>query len=306
MRPPQQEGERPPPSGQGNRGVGQANSGQVGGSSGRSIRPFDPWNSSSTGHQRAETRGPQGWRESRVAKLHSQFRAGHSGGERISDRVGAGSEDFNERLGMLVSKELRARAMNSVANMLRNPEIMRQRHSSTSTPQRSCSPEKSEARSRPGPSLGPGLGATGSKVDANTQNLGERGSMTSMPKQEPPPLFMEIVEGVNLDEGDEGLAADEPTKQEEPQQQRKIFDGLVIYINGSTHPVISDHKLKRVLAENGACISIHLGRRQVTHVILGKPSGPTGGAGGGLAGGKLEKEIQRISGCGIKYVSVEW
>ncbi|KAM7190704.1 hypothetical protein V8F20_009609 [Naviculisporaceae sp. PSN 640] len=279
---PQQEDEAPPPSGQGKRGAGgQANRDPGGGGSGRSIRPFDPWNSSSTGHQRAETRGPQGWRESRVAKLHSQFRAGHSGGERMSDRVGAGSADFDERLGMLVPQELRARAMNSVADMLRNPGTMRQRHGSTSTPERSCSPEKSEVRSRPGSSLGPGSGPLSSRENANTQHLGERGN--------------------------EGESAEESKKeQEEPQQERKIFDGLVIYINGSTHPVISDHKLKRVLAENGAHTSIHLGRRQVTHVILGKPSGPTGGAGGGLAGGKLEKEIRRIGGCGIKYVSVEW
>jgi len=96
-------------------------------------------------------------------------------------------------------------------------------------------------------------------------------------------------------------------KEEEKQNRRKgIFDGLVIYINGSTHPLVSDHKLKQLLAENGAKLSIHLGRRQVTHVILGKPSGPGVGAGGGLAGGKLEKEIKRIGGCGVKYVGVEW
>jgi len=85
-----------------------------------------------------------------------------------------------------------------------------------------------------------------------------------------------------------------------------IFDGLVIYINGSTYPLVSDHKLKHILADNGARLSIHLGRRQVTHVILGKPCGTGFGAGGGLAGMKIEKEIRRIGGCGVKYVSVEW
>lgn len=88
---------------------------------------------------------------------------------------------------------------------------------------------------------------------------------------------------------------------------RGIFDGLVIYINGSTHPIISDHRLKHVLAENGGRLSISLGRRQVTHVILGKPCGGQEiGAGGGLAGGKLEKEIRRVGGRGVKYVGVEW
>jgi hypothetical protein len=88
---------------------------------------------------------------------------------------------------------------------------------------------------------------------------------------------------------------------------KKIFDGLVVYVNGSTYPMISDHKLKHLLAENGARMSIHLGRRQVTHVILGKPNGSEGmGAGGGLAASKIQKEIKRVGGCGIKYVGVEW
>lgn len=96
-------------------------------------------------------------------------------------------------------------------------------------------------------------------------------------------------------------------KEAEKNRTKGVFDGLVIYINGSTHPLVSDHKLKHLLAENGAKLSIHLGRRSVTHIILGKPSGSTGtGAGGGLAGTKIQKEIQRVGGCGIKYVGVEW
>lgn len=90
------------------------------------------------------------------------------------------------------------------------------------------------------------------------------------------------------------------------QMTRGIFDGLVVYVNGSTHPLISDHKLKQVLSENGARMSLHLGRRRVTHVILGRPGTVGRGAGGGLAGGKLEREVKRVGGCGIKYVGVEW
>lgn len=99
---------------------------------------------------------------------------------------------------------------------------------------------------------------------------------------------------------------DDEHNREKNSHTKGIFDGLVIYINGSTHPIVSDHRLKQLLAENGARLSCHLGRRQVTHVILGKPSGNGTGAGGGLAGGKLEKEIRRIGGCGVKYVGVEW
>jgi hypothetical protein len=95
--------------------------------------------------------------------------------------------------------------------------------------------------------------------------------------------------------------------KENHRRQRGIFNGLVIYINGSTYPLISDHKLKQVLVDNGAKLSLHLGRRQVTHVILGKPCGTRGaGAGGGLAGSKLDKEIKRVKIGGVKYVGVGW
>jgi hypothetical protein len=59
---------------------------------------FDPWNSSSTGHQRAENRlsGSTSWRASRGSKLGEQYRAGLTGGggKRVADTVGAGSPDF--------------------------------------------------------------------------------------------------------------------------------------------------------------------------------------------------------------------
>lgn len=56
---------------------------------------FDPWNSSSTGHQRAENRlsGSTSWRASRNLKLGEQFKGGRYGGKRITDTVGAGSDD---------------------------------------------------------------------------------------------------------------------------------------------------------------------------------------------------------------------
>ncbi|KAL2264698.1 hypothetical protein VTJ83DRAFT_7208 [Remersonia thermophila] len=209
----------------------------------RYSRTFDPWNSVSTGHQVADGQGPQGWRESRSLKMNSQFAAGNSGGRRISDTVGFGSKDFDEKLGLFVPKEVRARARMSVADMLQKPGAMR-------------------AASRP-----------------------------SVPAEEAKP-------------GEASHAEDKTTQP----RGRKIFDGLVVYVNGSTHPLVSDHKLKHLLSENGARIALHLGRRQVTHVILGNPAGPSGsgGAGGGLAGGKLDREIRRVGGCGIKFVGVEW
>ncbi|KAK4121127.1 hypothetical protein N657DRAFT_138188 [Parathielavia appendiculata] len=234
----------------------------------RYSRSFDPWNSVAAGHQRPETRGPQGWRESRNLKMNSQFRAGNSGGARISDTVGVGSENFDERLGMLVPKEVRSRAMKSAADMLRNPGTMRAPSASSST--RAFPP-------------GEGTGSEEGIKDPSRLTAEERLSLVRK-------------------------AEDEAREEEETQRarERNIFDGLVVYVNGSTHPLVSDHKLKHLLSENGARMSLHLGRRQVTHVILGKPSGPNGGAGGGLAGGKLDREIRRVGGCGIKFVSVEW
>lgn len=103
----------------------------------------------------------------------------------------------------------------------------------------------------------------------------------------------------------------ESRKQEDEEREvnklsRAIFDGLVIYVNGSTYPLVSDHKLKLMLSKNGAQMSLHLGRRKVTHIIVGRPAGSSYGVGGALAGGKLEKEIKKIGGAGIKFVDVEW
>jgi hypothetical protein len=207
---------------------------------------FDPWNSSSTGHQRAESHPGTGWRESRNRKLNSQFRSGSSGGERLSDTWGAGSEDYDEKRKMLVPKSAKERAQRSVRDMLVQPGKMRE-------------------------SLG---------LKDEIQGRGDEALMESRRKE------------------DEAREA-EPSK-------RGIFDGTVIYVNGSTFPLISDLKLKQVVTEHGGQMSLHLGRRRVTHVILRKPAGAHVGAGGGLAGGKLEKEIRRTAGCGVKFVGAEW
>ena len=89
------------------------------------------------------------------------------------------------------------------------------------------------------------------------------------------------------DELKEGIKEQQETGEEKSDtQQKQIFQGLCFYINGSTAPLVSDHKLKHLLVERGAKMSIALGRRSVTHVILGTAN-ERGGAGGGLAGGKI-------------------
>lgn len=93
---------------------------------------------------------------------------------------------------------------------------------------------------------------------------------------------------------------DEKGEEEDPDPPQ-IFRGLTMYLNGSTMPLVSDHRLKQLWVQHGGDASISLGRRTVTHVIPGEK-----GAGGGLAATKIQKENTTIRGKGIKYVSAQW
>jgi hypothetical protein len=230
---------------------------------------FDAWNSSSTGHQRAENRlgGSIGWRQSRNMKLSSQFISRGTGGERISDQVGAGSQDWDEKAKALIPKDVRCRARTSVRDLL----LMHGKPGWFDDTSSHCTNSDNTIVSALPRIQGPGgqLLRTNANPDAET-----------IPNDDAPPV------------------------------KRGIFDGLVMYVNGSTQPLISDHKLKQMFAENGGSMSLHLGRRQVTHVVLGNASAfggnARGGSGGGLAATKIQKEIKTVRGCGVKYVGVEW
>lgn len=187
-------------------------------------------------------------------KLGHQFRAGHAGGQRIFDTVGAGSKDFG-RDGR----------------------------------------KENGGWEKGAPGLRPkGWRDVGLMVSQGSQaELDSQESEKSQREREDPESSL-----IDRSEG---------SKKPEGQTEKGIFTGLCVYINGSTAPAIGDHKLKHLLAEHGAHISIALGRRSVTHVIVGKPNdGRGGGAGGGLAGSKIQKEIQRVRGKGVKFVGVEW
>ncbi|KAI1270291.1 BRCA1 C terminus domain-containing protein [Xylariaceae sp. FL1019] len=230
---------------------------------------FDPWNSSSTGHQRAENRlgASTGWRDSRNKKLMSQFTGGAGGGKRVSDTVGAGSEDWDAQAKALVTPENRSRAQKSVYDMLSRPGTMKEQ--SRPCP-RTGSSNLSSSAWNGRPSITP---PTNSSVTVNEQTK--------------PNVESETASSI---------------------QGRRLFEGVIVYVNGSTYPHISDHKLKHLLAENGGQMSSHLGRKKVTHVILGRHAGSTygSGSGGGLAAGKLQREIRKVSGAAVKYVNVDW
>ncbi|KAI9805232.1 MAG: hypothetical protein M1833_005685, partial [Piccolia ochrophora] len=209
---------------------------------------FDPWNSSATGHQRAENRlsGSTSWRDSRHTKLAAQFAGGHGGGRRLADTVGAGCEHF----GTDGRKEngdwekgapgLREKGWQSVGEMMRRG----------------------------------GTPTTREKDILGGEDCGKRTSMLSKEKTE----------------------EDRTTPPASPtERKRKLFSSLTFYINGSTLPLVSDHRLKHLIAQHGGRVAIGLARRSVTHVVLGTPNGRhnaggAAGAGGGLAAGKIEKE----------------
>ena len=110
-------------------------------------------------------------------------------------------------------------------------------------------------------------------------------------------------DNLSLGDLDESPPSAQPPQR--PAPSKPLFQGLCFYINGSTAPLISDHKLKQIIAEHGGSLSIALGRRTVTHVIIGDTR-KHGGAGGGLAGSKIQKEIQKVGGKGVKFVNAEW
>ncbi|KAI4931345.1 hypothetical protein J4E85_003937 [Alternaria conjuncta] len=227
---------------------------------------FDPWNSSSTGHQRAENRlgGSTSWRASRSLKLGEQFRAGRDGGKRVADTVGAGSEDFGKdgrkdngswEKG---AKGLRTGGQKSLAEVWA---------ASKAGSSRKPSQEKDEGIATVSKHAPPDVG-----TDSDTHPQSDVSSASSKPSE------------------------------------KQIFTGLCFYLNGSTAPLVSDHKLKQLCAAHGASHSISLGRRTVTHVILGRVNciGSGGGAGGGLAASKMQKEITRTGGKAVKFINAEW
>ncbi|KAF2687930.1 hypothetical protein K458DRAFT_385495 [Lentithecium fluviatile CBS 122367] len=99
-------------------------------------------------------------------------------------------------------------------------------------------------------------------------------------------------EGTDEDTTDEGMPTHFLRRRSgaiDDSTEKQIFEGLCFYLNGSTAPLISDHKLKHLLSAHGDNHSIAPGRRAVTHIILGTQCG------GSLSVSKLQKESGRRS-----------
>lgn len=260
-------------------------------------RTFDPWNSVGAGHQRAEGRAVGGWREARDLKLRGQFAAGHAGGG------GAAAAARRGNTSLAGFGQVRAKPGNTIADLLRMQGGAGQRNGTGGSNTASVPADPPSCRVTQSANAGAahaahsGPDAPRGPTTHSSSGCGDNSTGRETVASEEKLTAARAAE-------DERQRKDKETAR----RGRRILDGLVVYVNGSTHPAISDHRLKRVLVENGARVALHLARRQVTHVILGRPAraGGGAGAGGGLAGGKLEREIRRVGGCGVKYVGVEW
>lgn len=237
---------------------------------------FDPWNSASTGHQRAENRlsGSTSWRDSRQYKLTHQWgdSSGHGGQKHLSDLVGAGSENFGKD-GRKENGDwekgapgLRPTGWQDIRGLL---GTSKKRRSESAEPEPEFKKQRVESQST---------------LSSETSNVS--GSMST-----DDPVTSNTTTSAESQHGS--------VQSGQPPQ---IFRGLTMFLNGSTMPLISDHKLKQLFVQYGGNASISLGRRTVTHVILGE----AGNGGGGLASTKIQKENATVRGKGVKYVSCRW
>lgn len=266
---------------------------------------FDPFNSSATGHQRAENRlgGSTSWRDSRSLKLREQFVSGAGGGKRVSDTVGAGSLDFG-RDGRTESggwvdgaKGLRTGGQTSLWESMKLEKGVER-------PAKKIKVEdgREEDATRVVNAFTPFKKTDGSYRETSwTSHESSPSHLLSPWDAEEPssPFDADLIQAAEQ--------VEEATKSAtEPPSYPQIFSGLTFYINGSTAPHISDHKLKHLLSLHGGNLSIALGRKSVTHVIIGKPGSAGEGCGGGLARTKIQKEIARQRGKAIHFVTAEW
>ncbi len=241
---------------------------------------FDPFNSSSTGHQRAANRlsGSTSWRDSRSHKLSHQFRdtSGRGGEQHLLDLVGAGSENFGQD-GRKENGDwepgapgLREKGWQDIRGLM---DGVRKR-SSDGLLDDDVTSERKRQKSPP------------AEDDYAAHSYGEPSAQTQTATKTPA--------------REEAVPTIDDLTSGEPAQPPQIFCGLNIYLNGSTAPLVSDHKLKQLFARHGGGASIALGRRTVTHVIIGEKCG------GGLASGKIQKEVTTVGGKGIKFVTAQW
>jgi hypothetical protein len=277
---------------------------------------FDPYNSSSTGHQRAENRlsGSTSWRDSRTYKLAHQLSdtSGRGGDQHLSDLVGAGSEDFGKdgrkengdwEVG---APGLREKGWRDIRDLMAGPskrKIGALNDASEPKAENNAGEPTSIKRCKSDPSPG----EVPEVMEAVDQSQSDNDALPFSSAQPPRKTSQPSQERVHSKDSDNAMSAtkrneESRTTQRSPGTIRRpqIFRGLTIYLNGTTAPLVSDHKLKQLFAQHGGNAAIALGRRTVTHVIIGESCG------GGLASTKFQKEIKTVGGKGIMFVTPQW
>ncbi|KAL4785189.1 hypothetical protein BJX76DRAFT_356360 [Aspergillus varians] len=267
---------------------------------------FDPWHTAASGHQRAETTPGTAWQRSREMVLAHQLRTGDSTIWSSLDKDMQRAYEEVE-LGWVSRRDAKGQdpKQRDIRRMMRV-----QKADSTST---------LNGKKEAGMSVGTGIGVVTAKGEgaiptSTSPDLapGPISGPTPTPAPTCAPTPEEATPGAFS--GDNNMLpasyehiSEQPRIKTDMATESTILWGTTVYVNGRTAPLVSDHKLKRLLVAHGATLALSMSRR-VTHVIIGKPnSGPgRGGAGGGLAAGKIQKEIQR-GGCrGVRVVGVDW
>jgi hypothetical protein len=225
---------------------------------------FDPFNSSSTGHQHAANvlAGSTSWRESRTYKLTNQLQdgSGRGGARHLADLVGAGSEGFGKN-----GRKANGRWEKGMEPKGKGERDIR----GMMTGARKRGVEESEEGVGKRVQMGPAY-----SLDQE-RSMDSKGAVSTSQPQEKEPTTPSTSDTTPL----------------------PIFSSLTLYLNGSTLPLISDHKLKTLFVTHGGSVSLSLARRSVTHVVVGET---------GLAAGKIQKETRRVGGESVKYVTAQW
>ncbi|KIW05488.1 uncharacterized protein PV09_03372 [Verruconis gallopava] len=296
---------------------------------------FDPWNSVSAGHQRAENAlaASPGWRSSRELKLAAQYQGGRGGGKRVYDTIGRGSEDFGEEGGKVNgAKRLRLKNQPTIkeyfsatgsrstldggkrdefpAEHARSDDDLEKAIEASLRGQRAGSDERDEAGS---PNDVRRDAASNDLEKAIIESLLDPNALLPAPSEDDMDAIPPSNQDCRYGSGDNKEHLTKPREPDGedtmPGASRQVFKNLVFFINGSTAPLVSDHRLKFLISAHGGRISLAHMRRTVTHVIVGIPMGhPTHGkgAGGALASVKIQREMARSRGKCVHFVNAQW
>ncbi|KAJ6134352.1 hypothetical protein N7523_000674 [Penicillium sp. IBT 18751x] len=261
-------------------------------------RIFDSWNSSSTGHQRADGKEQTiTWRDLRTDKLGRQFKTGHcdesSGSSMAFDGTCGSSPEEQRGEWRWVDEEEAKRAKLGVIDIRSFMGVSKRK---ASAPETDIEIEGKKQK------VNTSHAAPYAPVPSCTTSI----STSKPPIDRPSNLATSTLLSTSLSTSTSISTTDPISTTDSTRPQSRIFAGTTVYVNGSTMPQISDHRLKHLLVSHGARISTFMARKTVSHIIIGQPSSTSSGAGGGLSARKLQQEIERGGWKGIKIVGVDW